>query len=472
MSYKRAIVLLADGARADVVSKKLAGGELPNIEKYITSRGSSLDAVTSFPSTTGPAYLPFLTGCYPGTCNVPGIRWVDKPRYEAGTFLRNHRSYVGFESFMMAGDISEPIKTIFEIIPDSMCIFNPITKGAGKGNRTRISRIWYWYYSHLTDHWSFADTNAIAKLESALTDDPEYAFVVLPGIDEYSHMAGVEHPSVDRRYQFLDRSVGEIVDVLKTRGEWEDTAFFIVSDHGLTSTHTHFCLNTFLSERGLKPFFYPLIFDKRGKRSASMVSGNGMAHLYFKNDDGWARHTAIDELEGMTPGIIDDLVAHDAVDIVSYRMADRWIGVRSSRGEARLKLEGEDLLYEVRGGDPFGYGSLPRRMAVGESLSLTIDSEYPDAPFQIADLMAAPRSGDIIISATPGFDLRLKYEHPEHRGSHGSLHRDHMRVIFLTNVPLKGGPIRTVDLFPTVLSLLGREIPDRIDGVSLERGRG
>jgi type I phosphodiesterase/nucleotide pyrophosphatase len=468
MSYKRVIVLLADGARADVMSKKLFSGELPNIEEHITGPGSALDAVTSFPSTTGPAYLPFLTGCLPGTCNVPGIRWVDKVQYEAGTFLQNHRSYVGFESFLMASDIRPHIKTIFETIPDSISIFNPIARGAGSGNRTWISRIWYWYYSHLTDHWSFADENATAKVKASIADGPEYIFAVFPGIDEYAHIAGVDHPSVDDRYSFLDRSVGEIVEELKSRGEWESTAMFIVSDHGLTSTHTHFCVNGLLEEYDLAPFFYPLIFDKKGKRSANMVSGNGMTHVYFKNDDGWARHTVVDELERIAPGIIDDMVSREAIDIVAYRMADGWIGVRSKRGEARMKLDASKISYEVVGSDPFGYESLPREMESRECLKLTIDSEYPDAPFQITDLMATQRAGDVVISAKPGFDLRLKYEHPEHRGSHGSLHRHHMRVPFLTNVPFEENVIRTVDLFPTVLSLLGRNIPDYVDGVGLK----
>ena len=82
--YDHAIVLLADGARADVLAEELAAGRLPNIARHLLERGASVPAVTSFPSTTGPAYLPFLTGCFPGTCNVPGIRWFDKQLFDAG----------------------------------------------------------------------------------------------------------------------------------------------------------------------------------------------------------------------------------------------------------------------------------------------------------------------------------------------------------------------------------------------------
>ncbi len=464
---KRAVVLLADGARADVIDEELAAGRLPNIARYLVEPGAHRTAVTSFPSTTGPAYLPFLTGCLPGTCNVPGIRWVDKPAYDDGRFLQNHRSYVGLESFLMTRDIREPIATIFELVPGAQSIFNPIARGAGRGNRTRISRIWYWYYAHLTDHWSFADEAALAKIKRSLSESPPFLFAVLPGIDEYAHLAGCEAPEVRARYAFLDRAVGEIAELLQSRGEWGETALFVVSDHGLSTTHTHFCVNTFLDEHGLPPFFYPLIFHKRGKRAANMVSGNGMSHLSFRNADGWARRTVRAELETLAPGLIDDLLRCEAVDIAISREPGEGLLVESRRGRARLRLGGERLRYAVEGSDPFGYGPLPEELTPEDSLARTIGSDYPDAPFQIAHLMTAPRAGDVVLSATPGFDLRLKYEHPEHHASHGSLHATHMRVPILANLPLADRPARTVDIFPTILMLLGHETPGYVDGRSL-----
>ena len=79
---ERTIVLLADGARADVIDELATQGKLPNISAHIIEPGAKLDAVTVFPSTTGPAYFPFLTGCTPGACNVPGIRWFDKTKFK------------------------------------------------------------------------------------------------------------------------------------------------------------------------------------------------------------------------------------------------------------------------------------------------------------------------------------------------------------------------------------------------------
>jgi hypothetical protein len=74
-SIEHAIVLLADGARADVIGEELAAGRLPNIARYLVGNGSDIPAVTSFPSTTGPAYLPFLR-----TVNTVNLR-------DAGAYL-------------------------------------------------------------------------------------------------------------------------------------------------------------------------------------------------------------------------------------------------------------------------------------------------------------------------------------------------------------------------------------------------
>jgi arylsulfatase A-like enzyme len=87
---------------------------------------------------------------------------------------------------------------------------------------------------------------------------------------------------------------------------------------------------------------------------------------------------------------------------------------------------------------------------------------------QVAQLFDSPRVGDFVVSATPGFDLRAgEKEKREYRSCHGSLHREHMRVPFALNVPVADRHARSVDAFPTILDLLGKETPAGIDGRSL-----
>ena len=462
---KKCIVLLADGAKADVMRDLLVQGELPQIKKYIADPGTFFDAVTVFPSTTGPAYFPFLTGCSPGTCNVPGIRWFDKKEYSKGLgWPKGHRSYVGLESFFMGSDIRKGIKTVFDLVPKSYSIFNAITPRAGKRNLTRISRIWYWYYAHLTDHWSLPDQAALRKILKALDRDVQYLFTVLPGIDEYSHLAGPEHKSVFESYKWLDHAVGEIATKLRAKNEWDSTALWIVSDHGLSETDTHFCVNTFLEERNIPCYYYPLIHKRKGKLAANMMSGNGMTHVAFKNNDGWKRHTFISEIEKMYPNLIDQFLAEPAVDIILLREDESTIIAKSNRGAAKLSRHDDTINYQVLSSDPFGYEALPSQFSNQESLARTISTDYPDAPYQILELFKSERVGDVVVSAAPGFDLRVKFEHPEHHGSHGSLHTSHMKVPILTNQPFEAKLARSMDTFPTILKSLGAEIPEGIDG--------
>ena len=479
MKYKRTIILLADGARFDTIEDLISQNRLKNIKRLLIDQGSFLRAVTAFPSTTGPAHIPYLTGCLPATCNVPGIRWFDKKkygRYGHGSPLSllsfgargRYRSYVGMETFRINTDMRNDIYTIFELLPKSYSIFNSVNRGVGCRNLTKIMRIWYWYYGHLTDRWHFVDNAGYEKILKVLKKDFEFLFAVLPGIDEYSHLDHFKSEYTLKQYDCLDEFVGQMIAELAKNNTLDDTVIWIVSDHGLTKTHTHFCLNTFLEGRGIKTFYYPLI-HRRDCIAASMVSGNGMAHLYFKKEEGWSEPATAEDIDEMYPGIIDELLLQEAIDIVAMKDSDGKILVKSRRGVARLSLFGNQLSYDLLEGDPFGYnlGSVEVRDNERALLEATIDSDYPDALYQLAHIFLSPRCGDVVVSATPGYDLRLKYEHPEHKGTHGSLHREHMVIPVISNVKIDTDCLRTVDVFPTYLRLMGRNIPDNIDGKPL-----
>ena len=84
-----------------------------------------------------------------------------------------------------------------------------------------------------------------------------------------------------------------------------------------------------------------------------------------------------------------------------------------------------------------------------------MDTGYPDALVQIAQLFRTRRTGDLVISAAAGYDLRERFEWPHHFSSHGGLIRDHMLIPVASSVPLAEGPIRSADVATTVLDYLG-----------------
>lgn len=465
--YKRCIMILADGARADRFASLLALGKLPHIQETFCNTGGYHEATTVFPSTTGPAYVPFLAGVLPATANIPGIRWLNKARFAKPWFYSGRRrSYVGLETFLINTDITRGIKTIFNLLPKSYNIFNAVNRGVKfRHNLTRLMRIWYWYYSHLTDRWALIDRAATEKIFQVIKKPFEFCFAVYPAIDEYSHLAGPLAPVVDTAYAKLDDYIGQIRSELSKRGQLKDTLLWIVSDHGFTATHSHFCCNTFLEERGIRTFFYPLIFKRRCV-AANMMSGNGMTHLYFKHPHGWDVEVDYPTLNEMYGNLIKDLLKETAVDICAVRGAHGNVEIFSRRGHATVQLSGKLLNYQVVTNDPFGYESLPSIMNAQEALDRTIQSDYPDAPYQISHLFQSPRTGDVVLSATPGYDFRKDYEMPEHHGSHGGLHREQMLIPICCNAKLADRPLRSIDVFPTMLQLMGKPIPLGIDGVS------
>ena len=98
------LMILADGAKADTFESLLAAGDLPEISQHVVERGSYRTGTSVFTSTTGPAHIPLLSGCYPGTVDVPGYRWFDRDRYRGRGPAAPHalRSYNGPEVAYLA----------------------------------------------------------------------------------------------------------------------------------------------------------------------------------------------------------------------------------------------------------------------------------------------------------------------------------------------------------------------------------
>lgn len=467
LPYRRCFLVLADGARPDIFEDLLERGQLPAIQEHIVGPGTCTRAVSVFPSTTGPAYLPFLTGCFPGPANMPGIRWFDRQAYqEKGVWgLDSCRSYVGPASYLMNRDFNAPA-TLFELFDRPVNIFSSINRGIGfSNNKGKILRSLLWLWGHYTDHWDHVDQAASAHLLRALRHDPDFVFCVFPGMDEYGHL---EHPLADRAlgsYHHLDHSIGQLADQLRRRNQLDDTLFLIVSDHGLSSTHTHCDPVPLLEAAGLCPLYYPKIF-RRHPLSACMVSGNAMGHLYFRGPNGWNQRCTYEDLRSDND-LISYFTSLDAISFVASKDRQGHIRINSKSGEARIHSSGPLIEYHITDQNPLDFAPFPTPLSHRDSLSHTFSSEFPDAPTQLLQIFQSPRCGDLILNARPGFDLRDRHEHPEHHGSHGSLHRDHMLVPLLTNHPLPNHPLRSADIFPSILKWMDKPIPPNIDGEAI-----
>jgi arylsulfatase A-like enzyme len=71
-----------------------------------------------------------------------------------------------------------------------------------------------------------------------------------------------------------------------------------------------------------------------------------------------------------------------------------------------------------------------------------------------------------VLSAAPGWDLRDRFEPTPHRSTHGALHREQIMVPLLVDAPVARTPLRSADVMPSALELLGLARPAMLDGRS------
>ncbi len=427
-----------------------------------------MPATTVFPSTTGVAYLPFLTGCFPGTCDVPGIRWLDSTRYGGGWVRdRTHvRNYCGVQGGKLNTDIPQRVLSLFDAEKDSVALCSPFTRGLPQARQlTNLSRAVVGGSSHYTRGYKRLDRIVGHDLARIAGRNHRFTFAVFPGVDGLAHSYDPRHPKVLDVYRQFDKIVGQYAAAGGMDG---DHLLVIASDHGMTRIERHTDLAVVLEERGLRALRHPILW-RREPHVGVMVSGNASAQIYLKPGITRTHRWSIPSIEsGDVPGIpkdlVEGLVALDGVALVAgVDGAD--VIIVSREGRARLIDLGDGrITYEPESADVLELGGSFASKYEREWFAESISGRFPDSPTQLLQLFRSSRAGDIVISATEEADLRQDWEVPEHRCGHGGLTHEHMRCVIAMNRPAEG-PMRSVDVFPLIMKHLGHEPPTSIDGV-------
>ena len=469
----RCILLLVDGLRADVAEAQLAAGALPNLAAMVRTGGAQR-AITSFPSTTSVAYLPFLAGRTPGSCNIPSIRWLDRRRY-GGRWWRERdavRSYCGYQAGKLDADIDAEVRTIFELVPESLAIFTMISRGLtpARDPAQRARRFWG-AVAHFAGSHIPCDAAVAKHLLREIEGPWRFIFAQFPAVDGCTHASGPDSPRTLRALHGVDHAVGLVRDALARRGELDDTLMLLVSDHGASAVHTHFDLADWFRAQGVPTMSHPVIWT-RAPRAAVMVAGNGSAMVYAQPDRSRRERWPMDRLRmpdafGTSGDIVAALVSEPAVAFVAAENGSGGLRIVSAGGTADVVTTSDgEIGYRPALGDPLELGNAWEGSAA-EWLARRWDSPYPDAAHQLLDLFRSTRTGDLVVAAREGYDLRRRFEYPEHKAGHGSMVRSHMHTPLWASRPLPGVPMRTVDVFPAMLDWLRVARPSELDGCAV-----
>lgn len=461
-------ILVADGARPDTLFRAIDAGQLPALERLRAS-GSAHAVTTVFPSVTGSAYTPFLMGLHPGRAGLPGLRWWDRAR-TATLWPANARSYVGIGGMRADKDLIRTERTLFELEPRSLGGFTYVGRGlrgkrrigSGPGFAARMA--WTHFRGDLAgwlrfDRWLGEEFAARIREQR-----PRFAFLAHPGVDKLSHRLGHDAPEVLDALRTVDATVARLQADAERDGRADELEIWVVSDHGHAPVQHHEDLAGEIAAFGYSVRAHPWVVG--GSDVAVMVSGNAMAHLYLdlqrRTRPWW------DECATKWKSLVDWLRGRDAVEFVLLPCGpDSCRVLAANGGDALVGRDAHGTLSYTRiHGDPLLIGGDPSGLSATAAWELTADSEYPDALVQILSIAGAPRAGDIIISAAPGWDLRTRWEPSLHVSGHGALRRAQMQVPLLMSRPAVRTPRRTTDIFPSALAALGLPIPPGLDGKS------
>ena len=524
-----AIVFFVDGVSRDVFDHLLADGRLPMIQKYFFDRGLyARRCVSSIPSVTLACETSLVTGVFPGRHGVTGIKWFDRNRllrrnyetiaqknaldgdYIAPTlyerlegettmslFFQAHRGATKFaENWTSAGP---PYFFGWYDLVDRLSLLRFHIAASVARQREAFPRfiIAYLLWPDMEAYRSGVSSEAY---ERALEHTDAQIGRVLRDLEAAGRLEttvivfATDHGMVDvDRHWPIEKVFRDDFRLnVATQHLWEETAF----EDRLAHYGRHACVLAGSGDR------YWAVSLRQPKPCAAGEKGGAPA---FEN---WLVRPSAQDLrayptrDGGRIDLIKRLREQEAVDLVAYRAGPGRIHVTGRRGTAEIVSSAVGLLTDraerassaagaetrrarwqsectyayrvVQGEDPLGYtDALPPEMVLGQPhdaaawLEATIDTAYPDLVPQLAAYFDAPRSGDLAVFAAPGWDLG-----EVHKAGHGGLATGEMLTPLLMAGPgvpheRREAPVRAVDVVPTLLDLLGKTVPQDIDGRSV-----
>ncbi len=502
-----AIVFFVDGLNAPVFQEMLEAGELPAIKSHFVDRGLYAPrAVASTPSVTLANETSLVTGLFPGHHGITGINWFDRNRL----VWRNYETIA--QKNTLDGDYTA--RNLYEHFPDrtTFSLFFQPHRGATKfvENWTSAGPPFFFEAYEYVDRLALYRFHIVADVARRRGRFPAVTIVYNLAADFRAYQFGVASKQYRQAIRHTDRQIGRVLGDLRRAGVLKDLYIFLVSDHGLLDVGRHLPLERFLRDEvhldvAARRLWEKTRFEDRlacYQKHAAVVYGSGDRYIAIclrrpirespttqRSVPGdvigfhaWpVRPTPADLANYPTGrGTVDlpaVLVQQEAVDAVACAAGTNRVRVSTKQGEVEFHQAdgpGGTITCRLVGGeDPLGWKAgvaaealAGRAMSPRQWLAATAKTGYPDLPAQILAYFRSRLAGDLAVFAAEGWDFRAV-----NRAGHGGLAPGDMHVPLLLAgpgiSPGRLGAVRTTDVMPTILCLLGRPVPPGLDGQSL-----
>ena len=308
------VIIEFHGMKKGVLDESLEG--LPHFRELIKGPGNDHaytylpDVLTTIPAASVPAIASMYTGLYPQRTGVVSTIWFNRRRHKVRTMI----SY--FQQRINRILEKKGVETLFDYTKktgrQSMTSMLMVTKGAdwslksgaffwGNASVVGFVRSGIWIpdgkytdektvSAFLTGHVLSYNKSLAGVLEKQHRI-PDVMVIQLLGIDLFSHYPprdlrekNASMEEIQRYYaqEVLDPLLGRLIRALKKAGCYDDTIFFLISEHGFTKIEKH--VSDKFVDRSLQgEFKLPYGETTNSQADAVIMPGACTKEIYLKN---------------------------------------------------------------------------------------------------------------------------------------------------------------------------------------------
>jgi hypothetical protein len=444
----RLVLAVIDGLRPAILESVVSDGRAPALAALM-ERGTYVDdCVAAFPSVTPVCTSTIATGAGPDRHRVPAMNWFHRGEgryvdygssFQASRAFGLHRSLTDTIYNLNHDHLSRETPTVFERLDDAglrtagttFLIYRGRHRIPPTGETALARLVNATVFRHAVygpKELFYADLFATRRtgcrsqlglpgardahagcVGAYLVEHDLFDFLLLslPDNDTHSHRLGPE-AQLDSA-ELADRQLQRLFDAAGGTEEFFDRhALVVLADHAHSRVDERVSLHgAFADARVLLPD------DPRPEEAELAVCPSQRSAMLYALDG---------ERRGqLVSAAVATASALDGVDLVLWREGGEGV-VRSPRGELRFAPDGPAV--DARGGRWHVHGDLAALAARDEDGAFVSD-EYPDVLARAWSALTCPNSGDVLLSAAPGFEF-IDWGGVDHvgGGSHGSLHRE------------------------------------------------
>jgi len=238
---------------------------LPHLGRVI-AQGSYVHHVQPvYPSLTYPCHVSILTGNYVQRHGVPhnamvrvgdlAAPWYNQRSAIQGPTLLDAAKAQGYHtcalSWPVTGgadfDLNMPM-----IVPLRYTGSEPISFFKNNATEELLERYYPLYFQHLIGPDRSLDAYTMALALDILRDyhQPDVMLVKMCDLDSVRHAYGIDNDQVKEQLRVHDQQFGQIVEQVRAHGEYANTNFVILGDHGQADITQTLNVNILLRQHG------------------------------------------------------------------------------------------------------------------------------------------------------------------------------------------------------------------------------